>query len=117
MGFDIFLLFLINFEQKKPKRIKKITPTANPTPIGINFKLSQVGKAKSIAGKRTDQIDAENMMPAAKPFVMRDIFDEDVSKKKIKHDPRVDIKQGRRRQIVRAKILFILCKTPRNILC
>ena len=109
--------FFINFEQKKSIRIKKDIPTTKPTPIGINFRLLRVDVEKSIAGKSSDQIEAENMIPAAKPFVTRFIFEEDVSKKKIKHAPSVDIKHGKNRQIVRAKALFILRKAPKNILC
>ena len=61
-------------------------------------------------------MDAENIIPDDSPFVMRLILFEDVLKKKMKHAPRVDKKKKKSRQIMNAKVWFILCKTPENII-
>lgn len=97
-----------SFELIKSKRIIKIPPIKKPTATGINERSFQVSSAFSKAGKSKDQIEADNIMPAARPIVIiLTIFDVFL-KKKTNDAPSVVIRQGRVKSnmIVNVSLIF-----------
>lgn len=106
--FDLMNLLLI-----KSKTIMKTPPSKKPKQTGMIESLPQLAFAFSIDGIRSDQIEAESIMPDAMPIVILFSVFEGFEKKNIRDAPSVVSRHGRVKDNIIAVVRSIFfCVSP-----
>ena len=98
----------------KSKKIINTAPKIKPKTTGKNAKFPILSCACSSAGIRSDQIDAESIMPAASPIVSILTRREVLLKKNTRLAPSVVIRKGSVNPSAIVTISFIFRETPTN---